>query len=196
MGPTPSTDTLTEDERDRLLAIAQESVRHGLLQGSPLPVHPAEYPIPLKALRASFVTLHLGGQLRGCMGHLEALQPLVVDVAENAYAAAFRDPRFSPVRATELDGLEYQVSVLSPATPLRFASEADLLGQLRPGVDGLILREGARRGTFLPSVWTSLPEPAQFLTQLKLKAGLAPNHWSDTLQVSRYTTESFGKTTA
>jgi AmmeMemoRadiSam system protein A len=187
---------LSERERAQLVKVAKDSVRHGLIRGSPLPVHPAEYPPVLKALRASFVTLELGGRLRGCMGHLEAFAPLVVDVAENAYAAAFRDPRFPAVSTTEVDDLDFHISVLSPAVPLSFTSERDLLAQLRPGIDGLILAEGARRGTFLPSVWDSLPDPAQFLTHLKMKAGLAPNHWSETLKVSRYTTESFGEETA
>jgi AmmeMemoRadiSam system protein A len=196
MAPTCSTESprtvLDAAQRRILLDTARASIAFGLAHGRPLNVHPAEYPAPLKALLASFVTLHEAGQLRGCIGHLEAHQPLIVDVAENAYAAAFRDPRFPPLQAQELPAVQIHVSVLGEPQPLAFASEADLLAQLRPGVDGLILQDGRHRGTFLPSVWETLADPGEFLTHLKIKAGLAPNHWSDTLQVARYTTESFG----
>lgn len=181
---------------ETLLAVARQSILHGLSHGTPLPVHPADYHRDLKALRASFVTLKQGGQLRGCIGHLEAMQPLVVDVAENAFAAAFRDTRFRPVTEPELAGLEIQISILSEPEPMRFVDEHDLVSQLQPGEDGLILADGRQRGTFLPSVWESLPTPEQFLSQLKMKAGLAPNHWSDTVQVWRYRTESFAEPSA
>ena len=102
-------------------------------------------------------------------------------------------PRFQPVSASEFGDLEIHISVLSPPEPMIFTSEADLLRQIRPGIDGLILEDGAYRGTFLPSVWEQLPDPAQFLAHLKMKAGLPPNYWSDTLKVSRYTTESFSE---
>lgn len=120
---------------------------------------------------------------------LEAIQPLVQDIAENAFSAAFRDPRFPPLEAGELSDLSIHLSILSPAEELTFASQEDLLAQLRPGIDGLILQEGHRRGTFLPTVWDSLPTSDQFLRHLKQKAGLPPDYWSDTLKVFRYTTE-------
>ena len=183
---------LPPQDRRLLLNLARDSIRHGLQQGRPLPVEVEAYPVTLQARRASFVTLNRNGALRGCIGHLEAIQPLVADVAENAFAAAFRDPRFPPLAAAELDDLEIHISVLTPATPMRFSSEQDLLQQLRPGEDGLILQEGSYRGTFLPSVWESLPQPQEFLRHLKLKAGLPPDHWSDAIQVYRYRTESFG----
>jgi len=118
----------------------------------------------------------------------------VQDVAHNAYAAAFSDPRFPPLAALELEleGLDLHISILSPPEPMQFVSEGDLLNQLRPGEDGLILRAGVRRGTFLPSVWESLPQPQAFLQHLKMKAGLAPDFWSDEVRVERYTTEAFG----
>jgi len=176
------------------LDIARRSIAHGLEQRTPLPVDPAAYDERLRAPGASFVTLHLGDELRGCIGSLEARRPLVSDVACNAYAAAFQDPRFPPLSRDELPALRIHISVLSEATPLHFISENDLLRQLRPGVDGLILEEGeSHRSTFLPSVWSSLPDPRQFLQQLKLKAGLPPDYWSDSLRVLRYTTESFGE---
>ncbi len=183
-------------ERQTLLAVAARSIRSGLDHGAPLSPDPADYPQPLRELRASFVTLTRGGALRGCIGHLEAIQPLVVDVAENAYAAAFRDGRFPPLAAGELEGLNVHISVLTPPVPLPCDSEADLVARLRPGVDGLILEEGRRRGTFLPSVWESLADPAAFVRHLKVKAGLSPAHWSPDIRVYRYETESFGDGTA
>lgn len=178
-------------DREVLLALAEASIRHGLQHGRPVPVDSAAYPAPLQQQRASFVTLLKQGQLRGCIGHLEATQPLVVDVAVNAYSAAFEDPRFPPVTSAELPLLDIHLSLLTPAQPLTFASEGDLINLLRPGKDGLILEEGHHRGTFLPTVWAQLPDPKAFLTQLKIKAGLPANHWSEKIRVFRYATESF-----
>ncbi len=194
MVPMPSSDAQTLDPAARrlLLEVAWESIRHGLAVGAPLQPNPAAYPDVLRAPRAAFVTLHHHGALRGCIGHLEASQPLVLDVADNAFAAAFRDPRFGRLEPWELQNLELDCSVLTPAEPMVFEDEPDLLRQLRPGIDGLILEDGWARGTFLPAVWESLPEPRQFLNELKRKAGLPAHHWSKTLKVSRYRTESFG----
>jgi AmmeMemoRadiSam system protein A len=190
----PSTEAavLAPAQRATLLGVARRSIEHGLAYGRPLLVTPSEYHRDLKAVRASFVTLQMAGQLRGCIGHLEAVQPLVVDVAENAFAAAFRDPRFRPLTAAEWPAVEVHLSVLTRPEPLQFSDETDLLRQIRPGEDGLILQDGPNRGTFLPSVWDALPDPIEFLVQLKRKAGLAANHWSDRMEVYRYATESFG----
>jgi AmmeMemoRadiSam system protein A len=177
----------------RLLEVARGSIRSGIERGRPLRPDPFAYSEPLRALRATFVTLELDGQLRGCMGGLEPLRALVEDVAEHAFAAAFRDPRFRPLAVVELARLDLQVSILSPLEPLCAASEQDLLAQLRPGVDGLLIEAGGRRGTFLPAVWEQLPEPPEFLRHLKRKAGLAPDFWSDALAVSRYTVASIGE---
>jgi len=189
--PSPDQQQLSEQARKTLLKLAEDSIHHGVHHGCALRVQAADYPPELQARRASFVTLHRQGQLRGCIGHLEPVAPLVEDVVDNAYSAAFRDPRFPALRELELEGLDIHISVLTPATPMQFSSEADLVSQLQPGIDGLILQDGFQRGTFLPSVWESLPDPADFVRNLKLKAGLSPVHWSDHLQVSRYTTESF-----
>ena len=192
--PTPALDSQLRPElRRTLLAIARESIAHGLEQGRALAVDPDDFDPALQARHAAFVTLHEQGQLRGCIGHLEAIQPLVRDVAENAFAAAFRDPRFPPLAAGELDALHIEISVLTPAVPMDFASETELLSLIEPGRDGLILEDGHARGTFLPSVWESLPEPVDFLHHLKRKAGLPANHWSHSLRISRYRTESFGE---
>lgn len=177
---------LPPDCRQTLLDLARGSIRHGLRTDSPLTVALEQLPPPLTARRATFVTLQKSGALRGCIGSLEAVRPLAQDVAINAYAAAFRDPRFPPVGELELALLEIHLSLLTPAEPMCFLSEDDLLRQLQPGVDGLILQEGSRRGTFLPSVWEDLPEPRRFLRHLKLKAGLPTDYWSDTLKIARY----------
>ena len=183
--------TLGYGDRRQLLGLAANSIRHGLEHGSPRPVDASEYSAALQAVRASFVTIELDRKLRGCMGSLRGSLPLVEDVVRNAHRAAFSDPRFSPVKAEELARLHISISVLSTPRPLTFASEADLRSQLRPGIDGLILQDGDHRGTFLPAVWKSLPEPAQFLRHLKRKADLPEDHWSASVQVARYTAESF-----
>ncbi len=192
MGPTPLPDTsLNATLRQKLLQTAAASIQHGLESGSPLTVVLDEQPTELQQKRATFVTLNRNGRLRGCIGHLQAIQPLIIDVAENAFAAAFQDPRFSPMTQPELQGLDIHLSILSPSQPLEFSSEEELIDMLRPGVDGLILEDAGRRGTFLPSVWESLPDPAAFLRHLKMKAGLPEDYWSPSIRIYRYTTESF-----
>nr|WP_052315085.1 AmmeMemoRadiSam system protein A [Thiocystis violascens] len=185
-------DIALDQQRRILLEVAARSIANGLERGMPLDLDPADYPEPLRATRATFVTLEFDGALRGCIGVLDAFRPLVEDVAHNAFAAAFQDPRFPRLRPDEFPRLTIKISILAPPEPLEFASQADLLGLIRPGVDGLILTDQGRRGTFLPSVWEQLPDPASFLEHLKLKAGLPPGYWSETLRVFRYTTESFG----
>jgi len=176
--------------------VALASIESGLETGSPLQVNPAAYSPVLSARRASFVTLKHAGNLRGCIGSLTPISSLVEDVARNAFAAAFRDPRFTQLSATELPDLEIGISILGPTEPVDFGSEAELLEMLRPGIDGLVLQDGRHRGTFLPTVWESLPEPADFLGHLKQKAGLPADYWSETLEIERYTTESFAATVA
>ncbi|HSN44676.1 MAG TPA: AmmeMemoRadiSam system protein A [Propionibacteriaceae bacterium] len=136
---------------------------------------------------AVFVTLSQGGRLRGCIGSLEAHRSLASDVAHNARAAAFSDPRFPPLTADELPRTRIEVSVLSAPEPLPASTETELLARLRPGVDGLILSWGGHRGTFLPQVWEQLPEPRDFWTHLKRKAGLPLSFWSPDALIQRYT---------
>lgn len=176
-----------------LLVLARQSIAHGLSYGVKPEVNAADYEPALQAIRASFVTLTIQGKLRGCIGALEARQPLVEDVSGHAWAAAFSDHRFRPLDRSELESIRISISVLSVAEPVSFANQSDLLSQLRPGEDGLIMQAAGRRGTFLPSVWRSLPEPGEFLAQLKLKAGLPVDYWSDDLLVSRYTTLEFAE---
>jgi AmmeMemoRadiSam system protein A len=184
--------TIDLSSRERLLELAVISIEHGLTHCRPLPVVPSEFPAPLREPRACFVTLESQGVLRGCTGVLEARKPLVRHVAECAYGTAFEDPRFPPLEAFELERLAIELSVLGLPEPLAARSEAELYASLRPGIDGLILTEGAHQATFLPQVWKQLPEPADFLARLRLKAGLRADYWSPTLSFQRYATESFG----
>ena len=135
---------------------------------------------------ASFVTLKQNGRLRGCIGSLQAHRSLLEDIRHNAQAAAFRDPRFSPLRSDEYHQTTIEVSLLSPLTPVDVRDEADAIGVLRPGIDGVVLQHGNNRGTFLPQVWESLPEPERFLTELKRKAGLTADFWSAEIRLFRY----------
>ena len=143
---------------------------------------------------ATFVTLTHLGELRGCIGTLIAERPLREDVASNARAAAFRDPRFAPVTQREFNELNVGVSLLSPLEPVAFESESHLLSLLRPGVDGVLLEHGWQRGTFLPQVWEQLPEPKQFLTHLKHKAGLPADFWARDIKISRYIVSQWRET--
>jgi AmmeMemoRadiSam system protein A len=176
-----------------LLQLAREAIAYGLDRGCEMNVQERRYPEPLREQRASFVTLKLEGELRGCIGSFEAYRSLVKDIAGNAYAAAFSDPRFKPLTRDQFPRLQIDISILSPSEELRFDSETDLLRQVRPGLDGLTLQEGRRRSTFLPNVWESLPDKRQFLEHLKLKAGLDPDYWSDSIRAFRYTTQRFGQ---
>ncbi len=184
---------LTEEEQQRLLQLARASIAQGLRHGRALPVDLDTQPAAFAKLTASFVTLTLHGVLRGCMGCLEAVRPLAQDVAENAYRAAFRDPRFAPLSEQEFAEIHVHISLLTPAEPMLVADEADLLRQLRPGVDGLILEYGARRATFLPSVWEQLPQAREFVRHLKMKAGLAADFWDKGMRVWRYAAEEIGE---
>lgn len=179
----------TSQHKRQLLELAGASIRKGLC-GESLTIRHADYPEPLREPRATFVTLHVDAGLRGCIGTLEARRPLVEDIVVNARAAAFEDPRFPALTWPEFERLDIHISVLSLPELVPFESEEDLLRRLRPHVDGLILEEGLRRGTFLPSVWEQLPEAREFLCQLKRKAGLPADYWSRHIRIRRYTAES------
>lgn len=176
-------------ERKILLQTAKDSIAYGLLHHTPSTIVSNNYPEHLQQPRACFVTLHLHKNLRGCIGSIIASQPLIIDVANNAFSAAFNDPRFSPLTDHEFKHITLDISVLTPPQELNVTSEADLLRQLRPGVHGLILSDNGHRATFLPSVWEQLPNPADFVIHLKNKAGLPINYWSDTITIETYTTE-------
>jgi AmmeMemoRadiSam system protein A len=145
------------------------------------PDHPA-----LQEPGAVFVTLTQEGELRGCIGSLQARQPLAADVRANAQAAAFRDPRFPPLSAAELATTRIEVSLLTTPEPIAFTNQDDAIRSLCPGVDGVILEYQGHRGTFLPQVWDTLPERHLFFAQLKRKAGLASDFWSPAIKLYRY----------
>ena len=184
-------DTLGLEARRHLLGLAARSIRHGLAHGEACAVDLERLPPALGERRATFVTLESNRRLRGCIGSLAATRPLAEDVAHNAHAAAFADPRFPPLDEGGLEGLGIRISVLSPPVPMQVASEADLVSRLRPGVDGLIIQDGGKRATFLPSVWKGMPEPARFVRELARKAGWPAGHWSETVRAWRYATEEF-----
>lgn len=187
---TEEENSLTDDRRgETLLRIARKTLR-GLFDA---PGEPEEVEPWLREVGACFVTLRRGSELRGCIGTILPHRPLIEDLRGNTLAAATRDPRFPPLASDELDLTVIQVSLLSPVQSMEFDSEADLLRQLRPRIDGLVLEYGHHRGTFLPAVWKELPNPALFLNQLKRKAGLAADFWSPEIQIRRYTADSWSE---
>lgn len=166
-----------------LLALARDAIARRL--GEPGVTH--DLPGWLQEPGATFVTLTREGRLRGCIGSLQPWRSLQEDVRANAVAAALQDPRFPPLPGAELPQVRIEVSLLSAMAGLEFSSEAEARAQLRPGEDGLVLEYGRARGTFLPQVWESLPQPRDFLEQLKRKAGLAADFWHEDIRLSRYT---------
>jgi uncharacterized protein len=178
-----STDRLNAERGDILLPIARAAISNTL--GRTLQAD--EQPGWLQEQGACFVTLTQQGELRGCIGTLEAHRSLLQDVKANAHAAAFRDPRFSPLAAAELDKTSVEVSLLSAMTPMQFTGERDALTQLKPGIHGVVFEYGRHRSTFLPQVWEQLPNVVEFMAHLKYKAGLPPEFWADEVRLSWYT---------
>jgi AmmeMemoRadiSam system protein A len=170
-----------------LIALARAAIAAEF--GAPWPALPR--PVWLEEPAATFVTLFLDRQLRGCIGSLEARRSLYDDVTRNARAAAFDDPRFQPLLADELPAVDIEVSVLTVPQPLQFSSEADALRRLRPGVDGVIFQYAGRRATLLPQVWEQFPEPHEFMAHLKRKAGLPADLQADGVRLAVYQVERF-----
>ncbi len=173
-----------------LVQLARGAIAEALGVAFPAPRLPADASW-LAEPGAAFVTLTKHGQLRGCIGSLEARRPLIEDVRANAVAAAFHDPRFPPLTANELDEIRVEVSVLSPMQPFIVENEQDAIHRLRPGVDGVVLEFGPHKGTFLPQVWEQLPDPALFLAHLKQKAGLPADFWHPDVRLYTYEVEKF-----
>ena len=183
---------LTSEEKQTLLRLARQALETGV-GGLPLPTLDLSALTPiLQAEGASFVTLTVDGELRGCVGALASYQPLAEDVREHAVAAALEDYRFPQVQENELTKIKIEVSRLTVPAPLEYKDADDLLAKLRPGVDGVILRDGSRRATFLPQVWEKIPDKAAFLANLCYKMGAAPDTWKNKhLDVLIYQVEEF-----
>jgi AmmeMemoRadiSam system protein A len=183
---------LTSEEKRTLLELARRTLELGV-RGQELPRLEAASLTPhLKAEGASFVTLTVRGELRGCIGALEPYQPLANDVREHALAAALEDPRFPPVSPEELERIEIEISRLTAPKRVEYKDAGDLLDKLRPDIDGVVLRDGMRRATFLPQVWEKIPEKAAFLDNLCMKMGAPPGTWrSRHLEVLTYQVEEF-----
>ncbi|MFN2182815.1 MAG: AmmeMemoRadiSam system protein A [Anaerolineae bacterium] len=185
-------DRLTDEEKKTLLRLARSSLEAGVRgqQASPIPA--SELSPRLRDPGASFATLTINGQLRGCIGALEPYQSLADDVREHALAAALEDPRFPPVRPEELGYIQVEISRLTLPEPMEYTDANDLLSQLHPNIDGVILRDGMRRATFLPQVWEKIPDKETFLDNLCMKMGSAPDTWRKKhLEVLTYQVEEF-----
>jgi len=183
---------LNDVEQEILLKIAREALEKAV-QGIPLPeVKLNKLPPSLQANGASFVTLTINDRLRGCIGTLEAYQPLAEDVQEHAVAAALQDFRFPNVEPSELPLIEIEVSVLTPREPLIYDGPDDLIQKIRPGMDGVVLEDGFRKATFLPQVWEKLTSPESFLSQLCMKMGAPDDLWrKKPLKVFTYQVQKF-----
>ena len=181
-------------EKQILLKTARQAVEMTLKGEELPPLNREELPPNLLEPGACFVTLTKAGQLRGCVGSIEAVQPLIQDVRDRAVGAAFGDPRFPSVTAPELEDLEIEVSILTSPEPLFYDTPKDLVRKLRVGVDGVILKGQYRRATFLPQVWQNLPDPELFLARLCQKMGLAPDAWRvNKMGVDIYQVEKFSE---
>ena len=180
-------------ERDALIDVAFRSIDRGIAGGGALEIAAVDYPECLREQRASFVTLRVEGSLRGCVGSIEARMSLVEDVAENAQRAAFGDPRFWPLSSAERDRLHIHLSVLTPLQPLVARSREELIEQLQPKRDGLVLRQGAFQATFLPAVWDTLEDPAEFVSALESKAGFPGDAWHREVLCHRYSAEEWSR---
>ncbi|MBN1287636.1 MAG: AmmeMemoRadiSam system protein A [Anaerolineae bacterium] len=179
----------THAEKRQLLEIARAALTAAVNHQAPPTLSLDTLPPALRQPAACFVTLHIDGALRGCTGSLTAQRPLVYEVSRAAIQTAMHDPRFSPVTPEEVPLLDIEISVLTPPEPLPYDSPEDLCNKLRPGIDGVTLRQGNHRATFLPQVWQRIPEPAHFLSFLSRKMGLSANAWRNgKMQVEIYQT--------
>jgi AmmeMemoRadiSam system protein A len=183
---------LTDADKSFLLSLARQSIENSV-NGDPVPrLELGELSLELREQGACFVTLTYKGYLRGCVGALEPYQSLAEDVREHAIAAAFQDYRFPPVQANEIKDIEIEISHLTFPEELKFENPADLPQLLRPNIDGVVIRDGMRRATFLPQVWEKIPDPEEFLEELCMKMGSSADLWRrKKLDVMIYQVEEF-----
>ncbi|WP_075185905.1 AmmeMemoRadiSam system protein A [Teredinibacter haidensis] len=192
---------LGKEQQQMLLAVARKCIIYGCQNRSLLPIDKSLIVQPeLQQIVSTFVTLkeadiHNVYQLRGCVGSVTASQSLLSDVIEHAYTAAFYDSRFPEIAADDIPLLHIAISIISPQEELQFKKQDDLLEQLRPHVDGLIIQSRGRLATFLPSVWDLVSDKTGFIEHLKLKAGFTTDYWNDDLKAFRYETLYFEEKT-
>jgi AmmeMemoRadiSam system protein A len=183
---------LTDTDKSFLLSLARQAIENCLHGRKPPAIEKLSLSPQLTEQGASFVTLTYRGYLRGCVGALEPYQSLVEDVSEHAVAAAFEDYRFPPVQANELQEIEIEISYLTRPIPLSYDNPAELPTKLRPKIDGVVIKDGMRRATFLPQVWEKIPDPEEFLEQLCMKMGSPADLWRrKKLEVLTYQVEEF-----
>jgi AmmeMemoRadiSam system protein A len=182
--------TLTSEQESALRGVAADAVRETLERGGHAYPDETAVDAALRRPATTFVTLERDGHLLGCIGSLEPKRALVTDVAHNAVAAAFRDPRLPSVTADDYRVMSIEISVLSTLEPMEASSYDELVAEVRPGVDGIVVDAGRHRATFLPAVWRHFDgDVGAFLGALWRKAGLAPGAWPPTTQCSRYSAE-------
>jgi MEMO1 family protein len=179
----------SREDRMWLLDLASRVIAHELRTGRVYPMDDVDVPVGVRSPAASFVTLTRGDVLIGCIGSLEPQRALWRDVAYNARAAAFEDPRFAPLTLEEAPEVTIEVSVLSALEEMPAVSPEALASELRPGRDGVVLAAEGRRGTFLPDVWEKIPEPVTFVRELARKARW-DQPWTKGARAWRYTTEA------
>ena len=184
---------LTPDEQDQLLVIARRSIQHGLTTQRPLVFEPSRFEGILAQELGNFVTLTQDKMLRGCIGSIKTNLCLAQSVAINAFNAAFHDSRFAPLSSEEAHQTRIEISVLTKPEPIDASTHEELLANLRPYEDGLLLNDEGHQATFLPKVWEQLPDPQRFVAQLMVKAGRPGDYWSDSLQFHRYQVVSFAE---
>ncbi len=185
---------MNDSHKKQLLNLARLSIEHGLEHGRAPEINLDAYPQDMQKNAASFVTLQIHKELRGCIGTLEAYQPMVKDVNEHAFAAAFSDSRFPALTLDEFKKLHIEISILSAMTPIDFIDESDLFTKLKPFEDGLTIEDGMHKATFLPQVWDSLNQPQAFLTHLKQKGGFADGPLASSVKAYKYQVLSFEET--
>jgi AmmeMemoRadiSam system protein A len=183
--------SIERGHKEVLLGVADRAIGTVLATGRRRLPDPGAYAAELRLPAATFVTLERAGELLGCVGALHPVRPLVVDVAHNAVAAAFSDPRFPPVDVDDYEHMSIKISVLSAHEPLAAVSYLDVIDSVRPYADGLVVHSGTHRATLLPSVWPNVRDAGSFCEHLWLKAGLVPGTWPPGTHVARYTTEEF-----
>jgi AmmeMemoRadiSam system protein A len=185
--------SLEPADASTLLDVVDETLTTALFGRRPTRREVADLPGALREPRAVFVTLHVGGALNGCIGTVDATEPLGVAASRLALSAAFEDPRLPALRAVDYHALEIEVSILSAFSEIEVGSRRELLAELRPGIDGVVVSTARRRGLFLPTVWDQLPTPEDFVAGLWHKAGLAPGVWPADLRASRFTTAVYSR---